>query len=772
MAYIVDSRYKQNVNGTTISPDVNPTHVTNDYLVMIVGADGGGATFTAPTQDSGWSTVTGIALQTGGVACDAFYIKCTSGSMAIPSATYGATDDLCCYVFSVRDAHGTTFVDTVGTSSGGNTWKRQTDAHTTTTNGALVIYGAISDSERSIQGEPGIMQLPYVPRNGAVNIEVGWTIQETAGAAPRPTWYGQGSGIDGISGLVFSIRPDSDDRPGYVDFDSPPSTIINPCRSTSASNEFGGAEASIVTDVATIDSVTNNNFALTLLGGQSPNGLAYGQGFTNQSAGAAQEIYTRLKTCTDATTTTSFDFSTDNLIVAHMGVREGYLGALDVNANNGLIFGLRSPDGGGNGYKFWKAYAPDTSPPAKHNVQPVVIDVTDASSLSIDEDGTFDDSAVDGFVLGGKKGAGISMRIALAQVQQLHTVVMKGGSAAKPLTFEDAYDALVACDIHTIQKLGDSAYRSLQGLQLGNGTDPTYTKHQNTSWSFATPASDASSLTRDLQAPATYNDLVIYGSASCHFDLSKRTLRGPTDWPFTMHASTSSAATYIFTDLVLLNCNPTFQDVGSTTGAGTLLNHAEVTHNDFDFSNGWTFEAGTDGQAITLSGATQVALQAKVDNIANCPFKSQAVGVRIEYTGTGDVSLNFDNITGSGNTVDLHYNSTNASALTCVLQNGSDFSTSSISGAATGVTFSNDKTFTVTSNVSAEITILRTGTQTIEDEVETNTTLAHVFTPPLGFNVDVQVHAAGYISYWEENRDLGSVDSSLSVTLEPDPAYV
>ena len=45
------------------------------------------------------------------------------------------------------------------------------------------------------------------------------------------------------------------------------------------------------------------------------------------------------------------------------------------------------------------------------------------------------------------------------------------------------------------------------------------------------------------------------------------------------------------------------------------------------------------------------------------------------------------------------------------------------------------------------------------------------FTAPLGVNVDVQVFKAGYKPFWEANRDLGSADSSITVTLEADPAY-
>jgi len=108
------------------------------------------------------------------------------------------------------------------------------------------------------------------------------------------------------------------------------------------------------------------------------------------------------------------------------------------------------------------------------------------------------------------------------------------------------------------------------------------------------------------------------------------------------------------------------------------------------------------------------------------------------------------------------------------MQNGSNATTSAISGSAVGVTISNDVTFTVVMSVTgAELTILQTGTQTEDYHVETSATgtEAFVFTAPLGNNVDIQVFKPGYKPFWEGNRDLGSADSTLNVTLEVDDAY-
>jgi len=108
------------------------------------------------------------------------------------------------------------------------------------------------------------------------------------------------------------------------------------------------------------------------------------------------------------------------------------------------------------------------------------------------------------------------------------------------------------------------------------------------------------------------------------------------------------------------------------------------------------------------------------------------------------------------------------------MQNGSDASTSAISGSATGVTISNDVTFTVNINVTgAELTILTTGTTTEQHHVENSgSSEVFTFTAPLGTNVDIQVFKPGYEPYWEEDRDLGTGDSSINVTLNEVPSYL
>lgn len=571
-----------------------------------------------------------------------------------------------------------------------------------------------------------------------------------------------------IHGIL--IRSDSDVIPAHGDPDNPPTTILHPLAGVQYGHNWGGANDDASSDISTIDSITFNHLAFGTQSGSGPNAETRACLLDTPSAGSATEVWGSVMQIG------SQDLS-GKTIALHIAVHSPpYIGAIDSIAPRGFIVGLRSDEAGTPGYRVWHVGAADAKPSPL--TQHIVTFEVDEASFVLEDDiaNTFDETDVDGILLACKKAPGIDLRVTFSGAHILNTNVIRGGHSTRPGTMQAFVDNLEAPSAFAVVNQGGASskqYLSYMALQLGNGTDATYHKDENASMEFASPASEASGSIQHNVAAGT-NGLTIYASANCVIDLLNEVWVGPQGWPLTYHASTSASADY-GSGGTIINADVTLQDVFTAFAGRTYINCEEFTParwNNADLSGGCTFDGTNGSQIYTVNGATQAALQLKIDNLANCVFKNAAIGLRVEFTGTGAVSLNFDNITGSGNTVDLHYNSTNTSALTAVLQNGSDFSTSSISGSATGVTFSNSKTFTVTSNVSAEITILRTGTQTIEDEVETDTTLAYVFTPPLGFNVDVNVHAAGYISKFEENINLGSVDSSLAVTLDSDPAYV
>ena len=120
----------------------------------------------------------------------------------------------------------------------------------------------------------------------------------------------------------------------------------------------------------------------------------------------------------------------------------------------------------------------------------------------------------------------------------------------------------------------------------------------------------------------------------------------------------------------------------------SVLDSATLDNEDLDFSGGsCSISNSTGTNAVIITGASAAALQAKVEQYNNTALLNSAVGIRIEYTGVAaPISIIMSGTTFSGDTVDVHYNSTNASELTITPSGGTSIATTAISGNATGVT--------------------------------------------------------------------------------------
>ena len=435
----------------------------------------------------------------------------------------------------------------------------------------------------------------------------------------------------------------------------------------------------------------------------------------------------------------------------------------------GLVFA----DGatGSDGAKMWPLGGQDSTPgPANGWVGMVV---SPGAATERQEWGTFDDSAVTHY---GFSHYHIASNIYqyLAPLRLLGTLVMVQGSSTLPATLSRMFTILQSDFTLTIAKQGD-AYMVKHDIDFGDGgTTPCYIDLRG----------------ETLQAPVAFDDPeAVDSNVGTDRYLRRINLSGVDNYmdvrgvTFDLGGTGSvevvavaSSATFKCSQWVVRNGPVTLTALGSGAyDAGIIFDNCAFTLGTADLSNGatWSNAPATEDAALVITGATQAALQAILDRVENSAFVSNATALRIEYTGTGDITLNHSGASFTGNTVDYHYNATNASALTINLQGGNNASTSATSGSATGVTLSNDVTFTVNiSETGAELTILTTGTQTEQHHVETaGTSEAFTFTAPLGVNVDIQVFKPGFIRYWEENRDLGTTASSITVNLESDLAY-
>ena len=369
-----------------------------------------------------------------------------------------------------------------------------------------------------------------------------------------------------------------------------------------------------------------------------------------------------------------------------------------------------------------------------------------------------------------------SNQAAFGWLYQLNNFVLVGGSTTTKASLADIADHTSKVGLRTVQNQSGqstSQYNCAQSIQIGNGgTNTTIAKFTGQACGFLSAFDATTKFVHGNVEPGAFS-FIIYPGASDNFDFSGYTITCGDNHKVTWHASYNTSSTVDYNGLLIIDGDVTMIETGSAITGITFITCLELDINGANLSGGCTISSCTDAQAVTLTAATQAALQLLVNDIANCTWLSNAVAVRIEFTGaTADISLNFDGITWTTNTTDIHYQSTNASTLTANMQNGANASTSAISGAAVAVVISNDVTFTVDINVAgAELTLLERGTQTEVDHVETATTSeSYVYTYASDVNLDINVYKPGYKSVWIDTAALTSSDQTITVVLDPEPA--
>ncbi len=384
--------------------------------------------------------------------------------------------------------------------------------------------------------------------------------------------------------------------------------------------------------------------------------------------------------------------------------------------------------GDGTNFRLWKIDALNTRPSGAVFAHPAVIEVEGGFEDS--EVGTVNSTVIGGIthsVLGGRADTSYQNNV-VRELYILKTMVIVGGASAFPANMSTAIECAQINDLRLIdnqQFQGQSQFFCATNIQVGNGSLSTYWNSYTQSIEFPAAYSE-SELEIQFKLSAGKLKFSINLASGDYLEIANTTFNMGNFHKWEIVSGTSSSATYVETGCVVLNAEVTLNDVGKALGDIKFTGCKEITKNSCDLSGGCTIESSSDAQSITINGATQIALQSLLDDLANCRFLSNATAIRVEYTGTGDISLDFDNITWTSNTTDIHYNSTNASELTAVMDNGSNASTTAISGAATGVVISSPVfSLTITSNESASlIQIYTAGTQTLLDSA-TGTSLVY-----------------------------------------------
>ena len=418
--------------------------------------------------------------------------------------------------------------------------------------------------------------------------------------------------------------------------------------------------------------------------------------------------------------------------------------------------------------RFWQLGTTNSVPSLNRGIFPTIIDLSD-SAYVMDDIGSPSMSSVASVIIGSQPAA-YYVYTYFSPIFLLGEMRMHGGTSTSPTSFASFARASEKNMLNTVLSQGgllDNQFLVCQDTRVG-GVDGGYWDCSNQSASWPQEY-NADKKKRNFKfGPATLSHTIapesghtaIYDSATLNFGNYHN-----------FKVNTSEAISTV--GLSVLNATPEIVSYAGSLGGISFINCKTLILNGASISGGCTIKGCVDTNSIeTLVASTQASLQLLLNDIANCQFLDNSTAIRIEYTGASAPTVNFDAIVVSGNTVDLHFNSTNAVQLTANMQNGSNITTTAISGSATGVTIANDITATINVNVSgAEITILTAGTQTELFHIETGTTSeAYVYTYSSDFNGDIQVYKPGYKPYWLASNAFSDSNQTITVNLEADPA--
>lgn len=741
MAYIVDHTYTFNSAVSSIT-GVLPDHNSGDMLLFHAGKDTttGGA-FATP---SGYTLIQESSFSG---TRQAVWYKIAGASETAPSTSTTDPDEYFAHMIAVRDIAASSYIDASQIDTGAAASLSST-ALTTTSNDCLILYLYAGDNNQNPIWAPG----PMAIRAASEQVESGiaWYFQKTAGTCPTVT-IEKAPSDDGHFITVAIKSSATPVRPPVGDTTSPAFDVVT-YTAGDTTGTYGGGSVDPSTDITTVDGLTFTYDGFSSAISRLP--FYFYSGLMTQYTPSGLGIAGGIWSCT------SIDLS-GSRVCANISTQSGqYFTRLQSFKDKCIYFGLRS----GTGYRIWHVSAFNTAP-APNNQHIVVVDVDD-TTFRVQDTGTFNSAAVDGIFFATAATSG-EQRTELTGVYKLNTPTLILGSSTLPAKIETVRELTYGAGAITCQNQGNQSSKgwlAFQDIQIGNGSDPVYFSDSGGVLEFPKKRTES-------ERKVSYNvdddvlTVTLYGVSGDTISWTDWTTTSETTYNFTIHASSTSAATWDFSGHVIVNANVTWRDIHSTAASNiTFRDCPSFTGNSADFSGGCTF----DNTQITLNGATQAALQALLDDYANCSLLNGATAIRIEYTGTGNITLSFDNMSFSGNTVDIHYNSTNSSSLTATMDNGSDATTSAISGSATGVTISSPTAdLTLTSSESGTLLqIFTTGTQTVLDST-TGTSLVYTHSSE---TVDVVAQKAGFLPQRQTGIAL-SGDVDITFNLVSDPVY-
>lgn len=755
MAYFIDMAQTNGAAAVTAIAMNTPAHQAGDLLVAYITVDSGTVTITTGT----WTALPLAPANpvSNGTITYLLYRLATSSNDLLSITT---ADAYTCGVYCFRDVDQTTPFDGVtpiNQSAGAAAVTVTCSSVTTQTANALVVYMCAFDGTTpQVLSNPGVMWIDGFDSTGTTattssHQAAAWYITRTASASPTATFLCNASNAS--TRVTFAIRNASGGRvPAYIDDVISPGTMITPAHHTAAVNN--------VTFTATLTNTSAVN-GKTVAASTPTLGADFG---INPYANAVG----RTAAITAATSLNGYEITLTGGRNFSTGLVMGSLIAL--NPKSGT-FGLGSiAQGGivariGSAAGNWCAYqiaAKNTSVTTENRY--VFAIEPGYTTTSYGTPGSAVNTSAVTYMQILMNCPAFAANAYLSELHQVFTQVIAGGDANFPVDADGLAVVGKSFRLPVIQKVG-SAVLSFAPIQIGGGDAVNF---QIDAGALQFPRR-YNAAAKEIAYHASDNKVGISfaGKSGDVIKLTNSVVTSPTTYYWEINAAATSAATWDFTGLTVVNATTTLRNV-MTFDSMSFNNCPIITASGCTVTNSSIKTLATTANSFVLNassviqncdinttGITAGVAMSQVTTpsvFSGCTFTgSSSTGHAIEITTAGTYTFSGNVFSGygaggtnsaaiynnSGGLVTINVTSGGSGAAQLTVRNGA--------GASTTINANVQITLTGLQNPS-EVRVFLAGTTTEVSGTgnESVTTGSHAFSVSSGTSVDITILSLGY----------------------------
>lgn len=784
MAYYVDSAFTYGAAVTNVAQNV-PPHQVDDILFAYVVHN----VNTVPTiaTGTGWAAFT---AETTNIANAGYWTwkKATSATEVISLTT---ADDYTTNIICIRDVDTTTAIDVSSTT--GSATATSTPANlsvTTTVADCFVLYFmGVGGIAVGIHPNPGIHHIASFDTGGTTDATTtcqgaGWYIQRAAGVTPAPSWTCSLSGV--YTRLTIAFRNKSGGViPAYIDDVSTPATVIHPGFNIGTLNNT--VVATVLSNTAAVNGKTVSYVAAALQPDLSI--VPFSNALSKAAAIEAPTVLTGF----EITLTGSRNLSTGLVMGSLIGAtpKMGTFGMGSIS-NGGYAVRI------GSSATAWNAYqvAARDSVPTLEVRSVFAIQAGFTASAYGATQGTAVTTTAVSYLQFLSNQPLFASNAALSEIYQVFTQIIAGGTAATPVNSDGMASIGKSFRLPVIQKFGGAGLLSYAPIQIGGGDSVNF---QIDAGALQFPRR-YNSVTKEIAYHAADNAVGI-SYAGKSGDVIKHTnsvITSPTPYFWNITAAATSAATWDFSGLVVVNGTVVLRNVMTFDGMsfsgcpsitvsgcsliGCVISKPPATTNSL-ITDATTSISGSSINTTTITAGNSLCSTSTTVIFSSCTFVgSAASGHAIRITAPGTYSLTnltFTSYGGtSGSNAVANSGSTSAAifndsggVVTLNQTGGTSPSVRNGVGATTSIVAS--ATLTITGiPIETDIVILTAGTATILQSIDANPTTSYAYTYSGTPIVDIGLLKIGFVPYYVRNLQLSSSNASLPVALAADRNFI